>query len=97
MPLSETMQTTERVSPSNNPDMWDAAATTIEEGTLAGTDVVRRVQYQGKVECAGIDYFYALSQQETGVVEVSGVCASHDSGYDALKVKVAESVRFTGE
>ncbi len=95
--LAETMKTTERVSPSNNPDKWNAAATTIEEGKLAGIDVVRRVQYQGKVECVAIDYFYALNQQETGVVEVSGACASHDSGYDALKVKVAESVRFTGE
>jgi hypothetical protein len=95
--LTETMKTTERTSPSSNPDMWNAAATTVEEGRLEGTDVVRRVQHQGKVECAAIDYFYALSQQETGVVEVSGVCASHDAGYDALKVEVAESVRFTGE
>ena len=92
--LAETLKTTERVSPSHNPDMWNSARTTIEEGTLEGVKVVRRVQYQ-KNECAAIDYLYSINENTTGVVEVSGVCASHDSGYDALKVKVTESVRFS--
>jgi hypothetical protein len=95
--LSETLKTTERVSPSYSPDMWNADSTTIEEGKFGDMDVVRRIQYQGEVNCAAIDYLYSLGTAETGVVEVSGVCASHDSGYDALKVKVAESVRFIGQ
>lgn len=93
--LSETLKTTERVSPSYYPDKWNVASTTLEEGQLDGMDVVRRVQYQ-KNECAAIDYLYSLSEEETGLVEISGVCASHTVGYDALKVKVAESVRFIG-
>lgn len=92
--LSDVLETTERTSPSSDPKKWNAASTTLQETEWEGVKVLRRVQYGGKNKCAAIDYFHPISENKTGVVEVSGVCASHAPGYDALKVKVAESVRF---
>ncbi|WP_299245626.1 SH3 domain-containing protein [uncultured Aquimarina sp.] len=44
--------------------------------------------------CSLIQYFHEISNSMTGIVEISGVCISHQKDYDETKIKVAESVNF---
>lgn len=44
-------------------------------------------------ECKWITYLHKITQSTTGVVEVA-TCPTHSEGYDAIKIGVAESVRF---
>lgn len=92
--LEETLRETEEISPDYNPQKWDAERTIVKEIRLDERTVTQRIQFQGINTCSKIEYFHTISPTATGVVEISGICPTHPDGYDAEKIKAAESVKF---
>lgn len=45
-------------------------------------------------DCKWITYLHNITQSTTGVVEIT-TCPTHSEGYDATKIMVAESVKFS--
>ena len=65
-----------------------------EEVTLDGRSVLKHVYNFPHNECSSIKYFHKIDSNMTGIVTITAVCPTHSEGYDALKITVAESVRF---
>lgn len=79
-------------------ERWSNQETKFETIKLAGVSVVKiTTTVNANNNCTSIRYIHDISSQRVGEVTVRSLCPSHPEGYDALKIKVAESVRFDVE
>jgi len=86
--VSDTLELTQKTS-----QIYNLSKTEIEQITLNGTIVLRRTYYLANNDCTGVEYFYDISNNNTGIVE-TGFCPTYEEGYNQIRLEIADSVKF---